>query len=421
MGWESSSGFEIDVGNHIEDSVDGPRRIDNSKEPEQQSKTTLSRNGALASPPLTLASSVTIDPLTRLRAIMIAKMPGGRAKGGILGAAVAARVLALREDTVRGWMKREDAIREEAEVLGIDIEMLAASLPKVYPPPVHMISNSHLTPIVDEQLKRWILLYLEESKDKIMHYTYAVNKAREFDPHFMPCPSDSATQEEKTAYANRARNWFSRFCNRHRIELAKVSKGGTHTNRGLVFTNEFKLRAIDMVREQVEGGRGPDGTRGKKAVARMLGISTHALRNWEGKEEELRKKSREWKASASALHTDSSSSLTTLPSALISPMPSSMLDLQKPSSGLIESPTVLSSTEHALPPHFSAWQALSVAPTPLDSECFQQQKEYNLQHENLQHQPLRVEQASNVSNDGQAPPPPCIDTVSGLKGSQQMI
>ncbi len=419
MGWESNSGFEVDARDHLEDSVDGPSRGDYSKEPEQQSNVT-SRNVVLEGPPLTLASSVTIDPTTRLRAILIAKIPGGRAKGGILGAAVAARVLALREDTVRGWMKREDTIRDEAQALGIDIEMLAASLPKVYPPPVHLVSNSHLSPIVDEQLKRWILLYLEESKEKAMHYSYAVNKAREFDPHFMPYPSDNATQDEKTAFANRARNWFSRFCNRHGIKLAKVSKGGSQTKRGMFFTNEYKLRAIDMVRERVEGGRGPDGTRGKKAVARMLRISTHALRNWEGKEEELRRKSGEWKASASALPTGSSNSLTP-PSALISPMPPSMLDLPKSPSDPIESPTALSSTEHALPPYFSAWQALSVTHIPPDSGRCQQLKEYNLQHEKLQ-QPLGL-----GHHDPNVIIPPkdvqtsvSVATVSGLKG-QQMV
>ncbi len=399
--------------------MDGPSRGDYSKEPEQQSNTT-SINEVLEGPPLTLASSTTIDPSMRLRAILIAKTPGGRAKGGILGAAVAARVLALREDTVRGWMKREDVIRDEAQALGIDIEVLAASLPKVYPPPVHLVSNSHLSPIVDEQLKRWILLYLDELKEKTIHYSYAINKAREFDPHFMPRPCDNAPQDEKMAFANRARNWFSRFCNRHAIELVKVSNRGSRSKRGIIFTNGYKLRAIDMVRERVEGGRGPDGTRGKKAVARMLGISTHALRNWEGKEEELRRKSGEWKASASALPTGSSSSLTP-PSVLISPVPPSMLDLPESPSGLIESPTILSSTEHALPPYFSAWQALSAAHIPPDSEHCQQQKEYNLQYEKpqqllgLEHQDPNViippkDVQTSVS----------VDTVSGLKG-QQMV
>ncbi len=414
MAWEPDNGFGTGVRDYREDSVVDPSCGDLLKEPEQQSITT-SRNVVPEAPPLTLASSATIDPTMRLRAILIAKMPGGRAKGGILGAAVAARVLALREDTVRGWLKREDAIRDEAQVLGIDVEVLAASLPKVYPPPVHLVSNLHLSPTVDEQLKRWILLYLEESKEKTIHYSYAVKKAREFDPYFMPEPSNNATSDEKTAYATRARNWFSRFCNRHGIELAKVSKRkGNHTERGMVFTSEYKLRAIDLVRERVEGGRGPDGTRGKKAVARILGISTHAIRNWEGKEEELRRESSRWMSGTSTLHTCSASLAP--PSVLISTMPPPMVDLPKPPSSLIESPTVLSSTEHVAPPYLSAWQSLSVAHIPPDSERYQQQREDDLQ------QPLEIgHQDPNIIIPPKAVQTSIsVPTVSGLKG-QQMV
>ncbi len=342
-----------------EESVDVPSRDDFSKEEHEHQSSPIRNDVELnGQPRLMLASSTPIDTEVRVKAILIAKLPGGRARGGILGAAVAARVLALREDTVRGWVKREDAIMEEAQQMGIDIEVLSEGLPKIYPPPAHLLANSNLSPAIEEELKDWIVSYLEVSKTKTIHYSYAVKKARELYPHFMPGPSDVASNEERTAYANRARNWFTRFCQRNCIEVLKASKGGNHGRQAMTFTCDYKLRAIEMVREPVEGGRGPDGTRGKKAVARMLGISTHAIRNWEAKEEQLHTESMVWKGRAASKSTNSNSHA--LPSTSISTTSSSIEDASKYPTGVTESLTALARTNYSVPPYLSAWQTLSM-------------------------------------------------------------
>ncbi len=127
-----------------------------------------------------------------------------------------------------------------------------------------------------EPMKEWIIEKMNESGGNI-NYQSAVDHARTLDPNFLRDLSNGATcLRSQAAYKRRARDWFNRFCKRKNIDLKrKDRRGGSRASHK--FDAAFKIKAIDMEREVIHGGRGPDGTRGKEATAKSLGISTYAI------------------------------------------------------------------------------------------------------------------------------------------------
>ncbi len=127
-----------------------------------------------------------------------------------------------------------------------------------------------------EPMKEWVIERLKVSNGYI-DYRSAVDHARTLDPNFfLSLPNDAASSQAKASYKRRAREWFKRFCIWNDIDVKRRDRrGGSRTSRQ--FDPAFKIKAIDMEREVVDGGRGPGGTRGKEATARYLGISSYAI------------------------------------------------------------------------------------------------------------------------------------------------
>ncbi len=162
---------------------------------------------------------------------------------------------------------------------GVNLSHIEGSLPEV--PDVklrHTLKNhkNQLDIKFCEPMKEWIIERLKAS-DGYIDYQSAVDHARTLDPNFfLSLPNDVASSRAQAAYKRRAREWFKRFCMWNNIDFKrKDRRGGSRSSRQ--FDAAFKIKAIDMGREIVDGGRGPGGTRGKEATAKSLGISTYAI------------------------------------------------------------------------------------------------------------------------------------------------
>ncbi len=180
----------------------------------------------------------------------------------------------------RSWLKREEEILQEAEVAGVNLNQICGSIPEV--PGAQLRRNKpqnhkdHLDVKFCEPMKEWVIERIRASYGYI-DYQSAIDHARTLDPNFfLVLPNGVTPLRDQTAYKRRAREWFKRFCKQNNIVFKRKDKrGGSRASRK--FDAAFKIKAIDMEREVVDGGRGPGGTRGKEATAKSLGISTYAI------------------------------------------------------------------------------------------------------------------------------------------------
>ncbi len=180
----------------------------------------------------------------------------------------------------RSWLKREEEILQEAEVAGVSLSEIDRSLREVADVQLRRNTLQNHKEQLDvkfcEPMKEWIIEKINAS-DGHIDYQSAVDHARTLDPNFLlSLPNDVTSVRAQAAYKRRTRDWFNRFCKRKNIDLKrKDRRGGNRTSRQ--YDAAFKIKAIDMERETVDGGRGPGGTRGKEATAKSLGISTYAI------------------------------------------------------------------------------------------------------------------------------------------------
>eukprot|EP01084_Bolivina_argentea_P142313 250031_1 len=239
----------------------------------------------------------TADATIRLKAILLAQQPAGTVLGKVVGAMAAAKALGLNSQTVRQWIREQPLIRHKAELAGVKVEDVMVTLPVITE---SVRSRGSLSPELEKQLKLWTVDKINDAESKgCVDCIEAVKFARTLDPTFMVDhrAEESRDPQLQSAFRTRARGWFNRFLRRHNIKMNRLSHGkGGGNRRQFKYDSSFKLRALDMSREVIEGGRGPKGTRGAEATARELGVTAAAIWKWGRHEATLRNKEQEIRA-----------------------------------------------------------------------------------------------------------------------------
>ncbi len=220
----------------------------------------------------------------KVKAILLASRKGGK-PGTVLGAAAAARVLGAKDQTVREWVRQSPIFLQKAREGGIDIRSVEESVNKIVLDISVRKNNGspNLKPEHEMELKEWVVNMLggkEGGGVNRVDYMLVIEQARKLDNLFMSDQLGDAnlTKEQQSAFRHRARVWFNRFLHRHHISISKTGRsraGGNRMSRR--FDSAFKIKALEMSREIVVGGRGPNGTRGCQATARELHITPSAI------------------------------------------------------------------------------------------------------------------------------------------------
>ncbi len=220
----------------------------------------------------------------KVKAILLASRKGGK-PGTVLGAAAAARVLGAKDQTVREWVRQSPIFLQKAREGGIDIRSVEESVNKIVLDIAVRKNNGspNLKPEHEMELKEWVVNMLggnEGGGVNRVDYMLVIEQARKLDNLFMSDQLGDAnlTKEQQSAFRHRARVWFNRFLRRHHISISKTGRsraGGNRMSRR--FDSAFKIKALEMSREIVVGGRGPNGTRGCQATARELHITPSAI------------------------------------------------------------------------------------------------------------------------------------------------
>ncbi len=221
----------------------------------------------------------------KVKAILLASRKG-KNSGTVLGAAAAARALGVKDQTVREWVRQSPIFLQKAREAGIDVESMEESINGMVVDISQRKSNGspNLKPEHEMELKEWVISMLESNEGgggrSRVNYMLVIEQARKLDSNFMSdqLGGEHPTKEQQSAFRHRARVWFNRFLHRHHISVSKTGRsraGGNRMSRR--FDSAFKIRALEMSRELVEGGRGPNGTRGCQATARELHITPSAI------------------------------------------------------------------------------------------------------------------------------------------------
>ncbi len=221
----------------------------------------------------------------KVKAILLASREGGK-PGIVLGAAAAARALGVKDQTVREWVRQSPIFLQKAKEAGIDVKSVEESINGMVLGVSQRKSNGspNLSPEHEMELKKWVINMLGGNegggRDSRVDFMLVIEQARKLDNHFMSdqLGGERPTKEQASAFRHRARVWFNRFLHRHRISRSKTGRsraGGNRMSRR--FDSAFKIRALEMSRELVVGGRGPNGTRGCQATARELRITPSAI------------------------------------------------------------------------------------------------------------------------------------------------